>query len=479
MFDVIWTDPDRELVGEHRAKKDRNKDKKKSTSKDRSQRNSISTRSSLSSGDSPFAFLKPKGLRQARSSKGTPSLESIAVTDSATSSNRSIKSPSSLGFDFRKNRRTSALSVVGAASFLDSSRPSQDQSVRSQVASTAGELSPSLTSSESIFSHSQESDGRTSNSILERASDDLPKHEGLPGGQEITPLLNAPAETGDGLVSNIGAEMGNPNLAHVASNPQKLLTPPRTPEEGSGPSAAQQENAIRKQSDCPTPPPKSPLRRSSKRYSALFHRNNGNEGALTAGSSTTMNVRDIAGATGASIDSMSMVVTESMAQSAPNHDPEELQKKVARMTAASSLEALQQLKDVLQTNMVPPGSTTINIEQHHWMLSVLNHLNGGSADVPGPQDQLVLYDAPGNVVPTLQDTHRLTYRRKTPRRIGLHFVLIERRTISAKTRPPATQAPMSIVGVFLMFLLLRSRLCRSNLTRPLPFAFRLLSYRPR
>jgi hypothetical protein len=247
----------------------------------------------------------------------------------------------------------------------------------------------------------------------------------------------------------------------------------------SGPSAAQQENAIRKQSDCPTPPPKSPLRRSSKRYSALFHRNNGNEGALTAGSSTTMNVRDIAGATGASIDSMSMVVTESMAQSAPNHDPEELQKKVARMTAASSLEALQQLKDVLQTNMVPPGSTTINIEQHHWMLSVLNHLNGGSADVPGPQDQLVLYDAPGNVVPTLQDTHRLTYRRKTPRRIGLHFVLIERRTISAKTRPPATQAPMSIVGVFLMFLLLRSRLCRSNLTRPLPFAFRLLSYRPR
>jgi hypothetical protein len=147
MFDVIWTDPDRELVGEHRAKKDRNKDKKKSTSKDRSQRNSISTRSSLSSGDSPFAFLKPKGLRQARSSKGTPSLESIAVTDSATSSNRSIKSPSSLGFDFRKNRRTSALSVVGAASFLDSSRPSQDQSVRSQVASTAGELSPSLTSS--------------------------------------------------------------------------------------------------------------------------------------------------------------------------------------------------------------------------------------------------------------------------------------------------------------------------------------------
>lgn len=91
MFDVIWTDPDRELVGEHRAKKERereqiNKDKNKNRSKDSDKslsRRSLSIRSSRSSTDSPFSFLRNRGLKQATHAK------SDAKSDAKTKSNSS------------------------------------------------------------------------------------------------------------------------------------------------------------------------------------------------------------------------------------------------------------------------------------------------------------------------------------------------------------------------------------------------------
>lgn len=142
MFDVIWTDPNRELVGEHRAKKDRKKEQKQ-PSRDRSERNSLSTRSSLSSADSPFSFLRSKGLRQARAFKGSNSTESVAPYDGSAPANRSLKSlPQAL--DIRTNARTSALSTASTSNTQDSTRPSQDQSMSGRGAST-GEMSPSLT----------------------------------------------------------------------------------------------------------------------------------------------------------------------------------------------------------------------------------------------------------------------------------------------------------------------------------------------
>ncbi|KAF5673469.1 hypothetical protein FHETE_3383 [Fusarium heterosporum] len=77
MFDVIWTDPDRELVGEHRAKKEKKREQK-NKEKERDQENSIIARSASatstrSSTESRFNFLRPRNTKQAKNRGKTPS----------------------------------------------------------------------------------------------------------------------------------------------------------------------------------------------------------------------------------------------------------------------------------------------------------------------------------------------------------------------------------------------------------------------
>ncbi|KAF4994044.1 hypothetical protein FGRMN_6078 [Fusarium graminum] len=77
MFDVIWTDPDRELAGEHRAKKEKKREQK-NKEKERDQENSIIARSASatstrSSAESRFNFLRPRNGKQAKNRDKTPS----------------------------------------------------------------------------------------------------------------------------------------------------------------------------------------------------------------------------------------------------------------------------------------------------------------------------------------------------------------------------------------------------------------------
>lgn len=65
MWDVAWTDPKRELVGDHRGIKDRDR----SESEKSLSRNSISTTSSKTSGHSALSRLRAKALRHSSSSK--------------------------------------------------------------------------------------------------------------------------------------------------------------------------------------------------------------------------------------------------------------------------------------------------------------------------------------------------------------------------------------------------------------------------
>ncbi|TWU74688.1 hypothetical protein ED733_004658 [Metarhizium rileyi] len=65
MWDVAWTDPKRELVGEHRGKKD----KDRSLTEKSLSRNSISTTSSKTSGHSALSRFRVRALRQSSSSK--------------------------------------------------------------------------------------------------------------------------------------------------------------------------------------------------------------------------------------------------------------------------------------------------------------------------------------------------------------------------------------------------------------------------
>lgn len=77
MFDVIWTDPDRELVGEHRAKKEKKREQK-AKQKEQEQANSVITRSTSvtstrSSTESRFGFLRPRNDKQSKSREKTKS----------------------------------------------------------------------------------------------------------------------------------------------------------------------------------------------------------------------------------------------------------------------------------------------------------------------------------------------------------------------------------------------------------------------
>jgi hypothetical protein len=129
MWDILWTDPDRELVGEHRAKKEKDKAVKKTGSRNSSssitnnnsaappsavtarkdqrshdlsshpgstKRRSMSTRrSSLSSSDSPFSFLRARGLRHM--SAGGASGNGARSTKLKSSASSSLASPAKLG----------------------------------------------------------------------------------------------------------------------------------------------------------------------------------------------------------------------------------------------------------------------------------------------------------------------------------------------------------------------------------------------
>ncbi|KAK7425393.1 hypothetical protein QQZ08_008072 [Neonectria magnoliae] len=113
MFDVIWTDPDRELVGEHRAKKEKKRELQQSREKDKSisSRSSMSVRSSRSSTDSPFGFLRSRGLKPSISDKSKSNTKSTVSTGLLTPSILSSRSPLSTDSDAGSYRHSTPADV--------------------------------------------------------------------------------------------------------------------------------------------------------------------------------------------------------------------------------------------------------------------------------------------------------------------------------------------------------------------------------
>ena len=105
MFDVIWTDPDRELVGEHRAKKEKKKvQQEKQTLTSRS---SLSTRSSRSSVDSPFSLFRSRGPKNP--SQAGSRTKSSGSSGLMTPSILSSRSPLSIDSDVGNYRHSVAI----------------------------------------------------------------------------------------------------------------------------------------------------------------------------------------------------------------------------------------------------------------------------------------------------------------------------------------------------------------------------------
>ncbi|PNP51493.1 hypothetical protein THARTR1_07933 [Trichoderma harzianum] len=85
MWDVIWTDPDIELVGEHRARKEKKEGHQKEV-KSQPRRRSASTASSRWSTDSPFAIFRSRGAKKANAS-------SSSNAQMASSASSGVESP--------------------------------------------------------------------------------------------------------------------------------------------------------------------------------------------------------------------------------------------------------------------------------------------------------------------------------------------------------------------------------------------------
>ncbi|TFA99811.1 hypothetical protein CCMA1212_008054 [Trichoderma ghanense] len=115
MWDVIWTDPDKELVGEHRARKERKETLQKEP-KSQPRRRSASTASSRWSTDSPFAIFRNRGAKKANTSSSNAQTMSPASSGLESPALLSPeRSPIARMFDQGSRRSSSRIST----SFLD------------------------------------------------------------------------------------------------------------------------------------------------------------------------------------------------------------------------------------------------------------------------------------------------------------------------------------------------------------------------
>ncbi|KAL7942967.1 hypothetical protein V8C42DRAFT_354618 [Trichoderma barbatum] len=115
MWDVIWTDPDKELVGEHRARKEKKEAHQKQV-KSQPRRRSASTASSRWSTDSPFAIFRGRGARRANTSLSNAQMASSASSGVESPVMVSPNcSPISNTFDQGSRRSSNRIST----SFLD------------------------------------------------------------------------------------------------------------------------------------------------------------------------------------------------------------------------------------------------------------------------------------------------------------------------------------------------------------------------
>lgn len=122
MWDVIWTDPDRQLVKEHRAKKEERKALASSRNDSNSRRNSRLTTTSTSSSESPFRLFRsrcnnrPVVERFARGpSPSTPGTTSPSFFSSL--------SPFSQVFESKSRRSSGLMTTAPPSPVAERSRP--------------------------------------------------------------------------------------------------------------------------------------------------------------------------------------------------------------------------------------------------------------------------------------------------------------------------------------------------------------------
>jgi len=126
MFDVIWTDHNRELVGERRARKELD-NRPKTKDEARSNRSSISTASSSSRNEKPLGFLGAIGRNKTGQNSKSRSLTTAHSNDGTTGTPAPSYTPLALApTSMWADEKQSINEIVGRRSDADYTRDSYD-----------------------------------------------------------------------------------------------------------------------------------------------------------------------------------------------------------------------------------------------------------------------------------------------------------------------------------------------------------------
>ncbi|KAH8127834.1 hypothetical protein FP744_10000882 [Trichoderma asperellum] len=174
MWDVVWTDPNTELVGEHKSRKEKEEMLRKDD-KGQPRRRSASTVSSRWSTDSPFAIFRTRGSRKANASSSNPEMTSSTSSGVASPTIASSDcSPMSNTFDEGSRRSSSRISTSFLERFANFESPLNTSPLISEKSGDA---------SRRLFCSPKTDDIPSSPSVIKRfssagsASDDLTESE--------------------------------------------------------------------------------------------------------------------------------------------------------------------------------------------------------------------------------------------------------------------------------------------------------------
>ncbi|KAH7152903.1 hypothetical protein EDB81DRAFT_718510 [Dactylonectria macrodidyma] len=362
MFDVIWTDPDRELVGERRAKKELKREqlaKEKEKPKPISTRSSLSPRSSRSSTDSPFGFLRSRCLKQSISDKAIPKATGL-LTPSLISS----RSPHSIDSD-AESHANSGLVVDGSSIYMDPVRVVSGKSFTlpvdsSQLVQTLGPSS-FVTKRTEVSWKSRSSDPKD-DLLSEILISSKPETDQTmtPSGSQRNRDVPVPLLRSDSPVISV-PEVKVPAQLET---PQTLFSMPNNPDAWRAP----------QEWDCTSTEPESIITSLENTISAMLQINdestadggNANVSNADASNADESNHRNSVYKNSSSNNNKCVEISS---------DLNTLQKEVRRMALASPEVVLSRLKEVWDTTDDESLQHELELEKQHWMLSTLQNLD--------------------------------------------------------------------------------------------------------
>ncbi|KAG6008813.1 hypothetical protein E4U21_003842 [Claviceps maximensis] len=330
MWDVAWTDPNKELVGQYRARKDKEGSEKiKNLS-----RHSDSTTSSKGSSQSALSRLRTKAARQSASSKESTERESSALLRYTTPEASSM----------------SLCSIEMSGGLLDASigrsMPSAYQLATEHRASSVAVsanghsmISPAITASSTITSAPSDLDDVFSPEPTRGKRDKFlaTRYNYQRSCERLADGIRGPSDLRSPVRQSFNFSYG-----HSQQSPTRLAH------------AAKYTMINGDDQDEPIPPARSPLRPATQKSHAATRSINN--------TSSWRRPRD-------------WDPTTLMAETLSDDEAKELVKEVEYMARAPPAVALAKLKQPYNSNMSLEDHRRLRDEKERWMLSALQHMD--------------------------------------------------------------------------------------------------------